>query len=76
MRFMTIMMLFKTCFERYGGFSSKFKVVYWPTTAGVTVTPAVVVLYIGISVYYINCCVTCYITYCLGVLKDCIATLS
>ena len=25
--------------------------------------------YIGISVYYINCYVTCYITYCVGVLK-------
>ena len=31
--------------------------------------------YIGTSVYYINCYVTCYILYCVGILKNYIAIL-
>ena len=31
--------------------------------------------YIGISVYYLNCYVTCNITYCICVLKDYVAML-
>ena len=31
--------------------------------------------YIGVSVYDINCNVTCYITYCVSVLKDYVAML-